>query len=197
MIIEEQANRLVEPHFGRRSLLAVETLPPDLAGDGGERAVLIDLADHTGPVAEDEQVPLSIEVDARWFIQSGLGGRASVPGVALLLDPDRVDDAVFVDLADPVVVIIGDVEVSFAVERNVGGGQLRLGSRATVAREVATPVRRRMVIVPEGSIIRTLKVSATRRFPRSSKAERIGELGGGGRLSIAGIATPRLCPRWW
>jgi hypothetical protein len=89
MVIEEQANGLVEHHFGRRPLLAVETRLPR-AGHSRDRAVFIDLAYHAVAVAEDEQVPLSIEVDARRLIQSSLGGRASVPRVALFPNPATV-----------------------------------------------------------------------------------------------------------
>jgi hypothetical protein len=53
-----------------------------------------------------------------------------------------------------VVVFIEDIEVSCRVERNVAGGDLRLSSRATVARE-ARPMPATVVIVPEGSIFRT------------------------------------------
>src|SRR5215213_3583250 len=138
-VVEEQANGVVEHHFCRRPLLAVETRLAR-AGDSRNRAGRIDLTDHAAVVVGEEHVSLSIDGDAPRVLQSSLGGRPSVPRVALFARAcDRVDDAVFVDLADPLVIQIGDVDVSFGVERNVVGGQLRLSSRATVAREASLP----------------------------------------------------------
>ena len=82
-------------------------------------------------VVGEEHVTLSVDGDADRAVQSSLGGRASVSRVALIARPcDRGDDAVFVDLADSLVLRIGDIDVPIAVVRDVVGGQLRLGSRA-------------------------------------------------------------------
>src|SRR5215218_11400681 len=60
IIVDEQPNGVVEPHFGRRPLLAVE---PRLAraGDSRDRALWIDLADHAVVVVGYVHVSLSIE----------------------------------------------------------------------------------------------------------------------------------------
>jgi CRP-like cAMP-binding protein len=134
-IVEVQVPGLVEHHFSRRPLLAVETHLAR-AGHSRDRAVFVHPADPAVVVAGDEQVSLSIEGDASREVQSSLGGRSSVPRVALFARPrDRVDDALFVHLADPVVLRIGDVHVAFAIECKGVGLELRLGSRTAVARE--------------------------------------------------------------
>src|SRR5215208_4899263 len=77
---------------------------------------------------------LSIDGDAPRIFQSSLGGRPSVPRVALFArSRDCVDDAISVDLPDALVLQIADVDVSFVIERNVVGGQLRLSSRTAIA----------------------------------------------------------------
>jgi hypothetical protein len=44
-------------------------------------------------------------------------------------------------LADPLVVIVGDVEIARVVGRNVAGGDLRLSSRTTVSESLPTVAR--------------------------------------------------------
>src|SRR5215217_9705780 len=188
-VVEVHVPGLVEHHFSRRPLLVVETHLAR-AGEGGDRAVSIDLADSAIVVTSDEQVPLSIDGDASREGQSSLGGRSSVPRVALFARPrDRVDDAVSVDLADPVVLRIGDVDVSFAIERNVAGGQLRLGSRTAVAREAKPPGAGDGGDRPGGIDLSHAGVVGQVQVPFSVEGHtaRIPELGGGGRASVTGM----------
>jgi hypothetical protein len=133
ILVQVQAPRLVEHHFGGQSFLAVETRLAR-ASDRRDLAVSIDLADHAVVVVAEEQVSLSIEGEADRVFQSSLYSRPSVTRVAPFARArNRVDDAVFVDLADPVVLCIGDVDVSLAIECDVVCGQLRLSSRTSVA----------------------------------------------------------------
>src|SRR5215212_3461659 len=188
-VVEEQANGVVEHHFCRRPLLAVETRLA-CTGDGGYRAGRIDLSDHAVVVVGEEHVSFSIDGDAPRVFQSSLGGRPSVPRVALFARArEGGDDAVFVDHPDPLVLRVGDVDVSLAIERNVVGAQLRLGSRATVTREASPPGagdgrdRAGRIDLSHAGVVGQVEVPSI----VEGDAARIGEFCGGGRASVPGM----------
>src|SRR5215203_1826842 len=190
IVVEVHIPRLVEPHFGRRPLLAVETHLAR-AGHSRDRAVFVHLADPAIVVTRDEQVSLSIEGDAGREVQSSFGGRSSVPRVAFFARPrDRVDDAVFVHLADPVVLRIGDVHVTFAIECEVVGLELRLNSWTADAREACSPGashggdRPGAIDLSHAELISQVEVpSIVEGYLARSR-----ESGGGGRASVTGIS---------
>src|SRR5215217_2654607 len=179
-VVEVHVPGLVEHHFSRRPLLVVETHLAR-AGEGGDRAVSIDLADSAIVVTSDEQVPLSIDGDASREGQSSLGGRSSVPR-----------DALFVHLADPVVLRIGDVHVSFAIECKGVGLEPRLNSWTAVAREAQPPGAGQGGDRPGGIDLSHAGVIDKVQIPSSVEGHlvRFREFGGGGRTSVAGM--PRL-----
>src|SRR5215212_682330 len=191
ILVDEQAYGVVKPHFGRRPFLAVE---PRLAraGDSRDLALWIDLADHAVVVVGYVHFFLSIDGDAPRAVKSSLGGRPSVPRVAMFArSRDCVDDAVLVDLTDPLVVQIADVDVSFVIERNVVGAQFRLRSRTSVAREAKLPGACYGGDSPGGVDLPHAGVVGYVEVPLSVEGEtaRIPELGGGGRASVTGIAS--------
>src|SRR5215212_344459 len=190
IIVDEQAYGVVKPHFGRRPFLAVE---PRLAraGDSRDLALWIDLADHAVVMVGYVHVFLSIDGDTPRAVKSSLGGRPSVPRVAMFArSRDCVDDAVLVDLTDPLVVQIADVDVSFVIEGNVVGAQFRLSSRTSVAREAKLPGacygcdRPGGLDLPHAGVVGYVEVPLsvegyTARIPESCL---------GGRASVTGIA---------
>src|SRR5215212_10260348 len=191
ILVDEQAYGVVKPHFGRWPFLAVE---PRLAraGDSRDLALWIDLADHAVVVVGYVHVSLSIDGDAPRVFQSSVGGRPSVPRVAFFARTrDCVDDAISADLPDPLVLQIADVDVSFVIEGNVVGGQLRLSSRTAVAGEAKlsgasdggdSPGR---IDLPHALVVGYVEVP----FSVEGETARIYEFGGGGRASVAGIAS--------
>src|SRR5215211_464304 len=100
-----------------------------------------------------------------------------------------MDDAISVDLPDPLVLQIADVDVSFVIERNVVGGQLRLGSRTAVDREASPPGAGDGGDRPGGIDLSHAGVVGQVDVPISVEGytARISELGGGGRASVTGM----------
>ena len=112
-----------------------------VARDGEDHAVGCDLADPVVAGIGDEDVAEGVYHDALRMVELGLGGRtavateACVPGLAArVID----DDAVGADLADPVVVGIGDEDEDVALGVHLHRDTFRmvelgLGGRTSIA----------------------------------------------------------------
>src|SRR5205807_6131653 len=110
------------------------------AGDGRDRAAGVDLADALVVAVGDVDVALGVDGDAVGLVEHGRGGRAAVPvgaggrgavlqravGVGRAAAGERRDVPAAVDLADPLVEGVGDVDVAVGGEAD-GPGVVELG----------------------------------------------------------------------
>src|SRR5262249_14270187 len=121
---------------GRRGLPAVAVVADGAgAGDGGDDAVGFDCANAVVVPVGDEYLVLGVDGQGGGIVQLGGGGGAAVAAEAGSAGAgDGDDDAVGLDLADTLVVLVGEEDVAVAVEGHAPRlAQHRGGGRAVVA----------------------------------------------------------------
>lgn len=134
--------RIPQDGFGGRQAVAVESRQPG-AGSGLHFSVGSDAADAIRPVVGHVQGTVRSDGDSLGPLHHGLGSRASLSvgmaGRAVVADAgDGGDDPVGRDAPDAVVVLVGDVQVSGAVDAHPGrAAQARFRRRSAIAREAA------------------------------------------------------------
>jgi len=107
----------------------------------------IDAADPAVVRVGDKEIARGVDGDPTRRVKPRLGCRAAVAREGPPVEPGRAAPShgrdkpcCGVDLADAVVVLVGDEQVSGPVEGNIGGAvKLRLGRRTAVARELTHP----------------------------------------------------------
>ena len=132
--VERDAPGQVQLRIGRRAVVAGVALHA-VAGDGGDEAAGDnDLADGLIPSIGDVDVAGCVDEDASGTIQQGVGCRTAVAGVApRAVAGDGIDDVVGDgNLADGLIVVIGDVDIARSVDRHAGW-KIQLGADGCAA----------------------------------------------------------------
>ena len=148
--------RVLDAGAGGRDVVAGRRRLEAGPGEGGDRPGRVDPPEAVVLAVGDVDVALRVDGDAVGLVEAGLDGRAAVTavlgarvdageriavGVRRRAPGHRADDALSVDLPDPLVERVGEVEVAAGVKgkspRVVDG---RLGGRAAVATEAALGV---------------------------------------------------------
>ena len=159
----------------------------------------VDLADAVVAGVGDEQVSGGVHRDAIGPVQFGGGGLSAVAAIAQgSVAGDGGNDARGgVDLADAVVVGVGDEQVAAGVHRDAAGESSSAAvaghrRRCSLVPSPATVVMTRVLALT--SRMRLLQLSAMNRLPPASTAMPVGiiEFGGGGRSAVAAVAVGPL-----
>ena len=172
--------------------------------DGQRRGLEVDLEDHVPAAVADVEHVVGRHEHRLGELQDRLLGRAVGPAVLLVTAGDRRDRAAGgVDLPDPVVEAVGQVDVALGVDGHaVGLVQLGLGRRAAVAAEGAG---RASAVVGAGRVAGHRRDDAVLVDPPDPVVEGVGdvhvavpaeghrpgvvELGVGGLAAVAGEAA--------
>src|SRR5262249_29863215 len=113
---------VVELGSGRRYVVtAVAWTCAKVAGNGGDDPRGADLADNLIRQVRDEQVAGGIDRDSRRVVQRGGDGRAAVAAVTCSTIAGDGGDNAGADLADDIVVVVGDEEIAGSIHRNARG----------------------------------------------------------------------------
>ena len=134
--VDIDATRLVEPGVDGRAAVPAEA-GDGRTGEAGDDPVGVDLPDAVDLRLGDVEHAAGPHGDSAGLRQIGLASRAAVAVAASGPGPgDRRDRSGGVDLADPVVVRVGDVEIAGSVEEDpLRVGQLGADRRPVVASE--------------------------------------------------------------
>src|ERR1019366_9345319 len=137
--IHGDACGIVQLGAGGRAVVAAEACRPT-TGHGRDHAVR-NLADAMVVLVGDVQVAGGIHGDARGIVQLGAGGRAVVAAEACRPTSGHGRDHAVRNLADAMVVLVGDVQVAGGINGDARGiVQLGAGGRAVVADVAGRPI---------------------------------------------------------